>query len=82
MCGCVLFIKPWHPHGTFLSFLEMDKTAGPYSLQIYDYLSQIQREMKVFLLIARHSTEDHEHMTGSDDIACSFSSSDCRIEST
>ena len=28
--------------GTFLSFFEMDKTAGAYSLQIYDYLSQIQ----------------------------------------
>ena len=24
--------------GTFPSFLEMDKTAGAYSLQIYDYL--------------------------------------------
>ena len=53
--GWVLFIKPWHhtlhieklkfapTHGTFPSFLVIDKTAGAYSLQIYDYLSQIQR---------------------------------------
>ena len=33
------------PHGTFLSFLKIDKTAGAYSLQIYDYLSQIQSEI-------------------------------------
>ena len=26
-------------HGTFPSFLEMDKTAGAYSLQIYDYFT-------------------------------------------
>ena len=63
VCGCVLFIKPWHPHTahfrvkirththTFPSFLEIDKTAVAYSLHIYDYLSQIQRETKVFLLI-------------------------------
>ena len=71
MCrvGCVLFIKPWHhtlhiselkyapTHGTFTSFLEIDKTAGAYSLQIYDYLSQIQRETSTFLQIARHNTE-------------------------
>ena len=30
-------------HGTFPSFFEMDKTAGAYSLHIYDYLRQIQR---------------------------------------
>ena len=35
----------------------MPKTVGAYSLQIYDYLSQIQRETKAFLLIARHNTE-------------------------
>ena len=35
----------------------MDKTAGAYSLHIYNYLSQIQRETKVFLLIVRHNTE-------------------------
>ena len=36
---------------------EMDKTAGAYSLQIYDYLSQIQRyRAKAFLLIVRHNT--------------------------
>ena len=48
-----------HPpaHGIFPSFLEMDKTSGAYSLQIYDYLSQIQRETKAFLLIVRHTTE-------------------------
>ena len=44
-------------HGTFLSFLEMDKIAGGYSVQIYDYLSQIQRETNAFLLIVRHNTE-------------------------
>ena len=66
---CVLFIKPWHhtlhisrlkyalTHGTFMSFLWIDKTAGPYSLQIYDNLSQIQRETNAFLLIVRHNTE-------------------------
>ena len=32
-------------------------TAGAYSLQIYDSLSQIQRVTKVFLLIVRHNTE-------------------------
>ena len=68
--GCILFIKPWHhtlhiselkyalTHGTFPSFLEIDKTAGAYSLQIYDYLSQIQLETKAFLLIVRHNTEE------------------------
>ena len=45
------------PHGTFPSFLEIDKTAGADSLQIYDYLSQIQRETKVFRLIVRQDTE-------------------------
>ena len=45
-------------HGTFLSFFEMDKTAYAYSLQIYDYLSQIQRNTKAFLLIVRHNTEE------------------------
>ena len=66
---CVLFIKPWHhtlhiselkyapTHGTFPNFLEIDKTAGAYSLQIYDYLRQIQRETNAFLLIVRHNTE-------------------------
>ena len=39
------------------SFFEMDKTAGAYSLQLYDYLSQIQLETKEFLLIVRHITE-------------------------
>ena len=37
--------------------MEIDKTSGAYSLQIYDYLSQIQRETKAFLLIVRHNTE-------------------------
>ena len=67
--GCVLFVKPWHhtlhiselkyvpTHGTFLIFLEIAKTAGAYSLQIYDYLSQIQRETNAFLLKVRHNTE-------------------------
>ena len=41
----------------FQVFLEIDKTAGAYSLQIYDYLSQIQRETKAFLLIVRHNSE-------------------------
>ena len=44
-------------HGTYPSFLEIDKTAGAYSLQIYDNLSQIQRETKAFVLIVRHNTE-------------------------
>ena len=45
-------------HGTFPSLLEIDETTGkPNSLQIYDYLSQIQRETKAFLLIVRHNTE-------------------------
>ena len=44
-------------HGKFPSFLEMDKTAGANSLQIYDYFSQIQPETKAFLLIVRHNTE-------------------------
>ena len=35
----------------------MDKTAGAYSLQFYDYLREIQRETKTFLLIVRHNTE-------------------------
>ena len=67
--GFVLFIKPWYhtlhiselkyapTHGTFPSFLEIDTTAGAYSLQICDYLSQIQRETKSFLQIVRHNTE-------------------------
>ena len=67
--GCVLFIKPWHhtlhiselkyatTHCTFPSFLESNKTAGAFSPQICDYLSQIQRETKAFLLIVRHNTE-------------------------
>ena len=44
-------------HGTFPSFLEMDKTACAYSLKIYDYLSKIQRETKAFLIIFRDNTE-------------------------
>ena len=38
-------------------FLEINKTAGAYSLQICYYLSQIQRETKAFLLIVRYNTE-------------------------
>ena len=65
----LLFIKPRHhrlhiselkyapTHGTFPSYLEIDKTAGAYSSQIYDYLSQIQHETNAFLLIVRHNTE-------------------------
>ena len=67
--GWVLFIKAWHhslhiselkyahTHGTFPSFLETDKTAGAYSHQIYNNLSQIQRETNAFLQIFRHNTE-------------------------
>ena len=47
-------------HGTFPSFLEIDKTVGAYSLQIYDYLRQItriKRKTKAFRLIVRHNTE-------------------------
>ena len=47
-----------HPHTVhFRIFLEMDKTAGAYSLQIYDYLSHIQRERMAFLVIVTHNTE-------------------------
>ena len=60
-------------HGTLPSVLEIDKTAGANSLQIFDYLNQIQRETNSFLIIARHC---------SDVIASSFSSLDWRIEST
>ena len=42
---------------TFPSFLKMDKTAGAYSLKMYDYLSQIQHETKAFLPIVGHNTE-------------------------
>ena len=44
-------------HSTISSFLEIDKTAGAYSLQINGYLSQIKRETKAFRLIVRHTTE-------------------------
>ena len=44
-------------HGTFPSFLEIDKSAGAYSLQICDYLSQTQCETNSFLLIVRCNTE-------------------------
>ena len=64
-------------HDTFPSFfLKIDKTPGAYSLQIYDYLSQTQRETKAFLQIARHTLKDHQFLTGSEVIACSSSSSD------
>ena len=33
-----------YPARTLPSFLEIDKTACAYSIQICDYLSQIQRE--------------------------------------
>ena len=73
-------------HGTFPRFLEMEKTAGLYSLQIYDYLSQIQRETMVFLLIVMHNTEGppigNIWLVYTDVIAGSFSSLDHRIEST
>ena len=36
---------------------EIYKTAGAYSLQIYDYLSQIQVKTNAFRLIVRHNTE-------------------------
>ena len=35
----------------------MNNTLGAYSLQICEYLSQIQRETKAFLLIVRYNTE-------------------------
>ena len=34
------------------------KTAGAYSLRIYNNLSQIQHETKAFLLIVRHTLKD------------------------
>ena len=37
-------------------FFEIYKTAGAYSLEIYYYLSQIQRKTMVLLLIVRHSS--------------------------
>ena len=63
MCRAWVRILKWiipTQHGTLPSFLEIDKTAGAYSLQIWDYLSQIQRETKAFLLIARHNTEGQQ----------------------
>ena len=59
-------------HGTFPCFMEIDKTIGAYSLQICDYLSQIQCETKSFLLIVTHNTEGPHFLTGSDVIACFF----------
>ena len=44
VCGAMVKWIIRTQQGTFPSFLEIDKTAGAYSLQIYDYLSQIQRE--------------------------------------
>ena len=55
-CTTVTLLHPY-TLGTFPSFLELEETAGAYSLQIYDYYSQIQREVKVFLLIVTHNTE-------------------------
>ena len=46
-----------HPTRHISEFLEIYKTAGAYSLQIYHYLSQIQRETKSFRLIVKHNTE-------------------------
>ena len=44
-------------HVTFPNILEMDKTeCAAYSLQIYDYLCQIQREMK-----AKNSANSQTH---------------------
>ena len=63
-------------HSTFLSFLEIHKAAGAYSLQIYNYLSQIQRKTKAFLLIVRHNTEGQPFSAWQAVIACSFSLSD------
>ena len=40
----------------------MDETAGAYSVQIYDYLSQIQGETKAFLLIVRHNTDKYVNL--------------------
>ena len=99
--GCILLIKPWHhtlyvselkyapTHGTFPSFLEIDKTASAYSLQIYDYLRQIQTARDEYISAnsqtqhRRHNTEDtilnDRHFLTV--IASSFSSSDWRIES-
>ena len=68
-------------HGT--NFLKMEKTSGAYSLQIYDYLSQVQRKAKAFLLIVRHNTEGQPISDWySNGTARSFSSSDRRIKST
>ena len=59
---------PWHrtlhisefkyalTHGTFPIFFGNWQNRA-YSLQIYDYLRQIQRETKAFRLIVRHNTE-------------------------
>ena len=52
-------------NGTFPSFLEIKKTVIEYSLQIDDYLSQIQRETKAFRLIDT-TLKDHQYLTGSD----------------
>ena len=67
--GWVLFITPFHytmhiselkyapKLGKFPSFLEINKTPGAYSLQIYNYLSHKQRETNAFQLRVRHNTE-------------------------
>ena len=40
-----------------MSFLEIYKTTGTYSLHIDDNLSQIQPKTNTFLLLVRHNTE-------------------------
>ena len=60
VCGYVFYlynvpcVGDTPTHVTFPSFVEMDYNALAFSLQIYDYLCQIQRETKAFLLIVRH----------------------------
>ena len=49
-----LLISTMSPtHCTFPSFFLIYITKGAYSLQIYDYLRQIQLETKAFLLIEK-----------------------------
>ena len=54
-CPCLM--NNTHPTRRTSEFFGNWQNRRSYSLQIYDYLSQIQRETKAFLLIVRHNTE-------------------------
>ena len=58
---CSVWCHRWmdntHPTRHTSEFFENWQNRRAYSLKIYDYLSQIQREPDTFLLIVRHNTE-------------------------